>query len=610
MNTKLTILYERLSREDERENESVSIENQKAFLEDYANRNGFTNIVHLSDDGWSGTRWDRPSYLKLIEEVERGNVGACITKDMSRIGRDHLRVGLLLEQFRECNVRFIAVNDNVDTDKGMDDFTPFRNIINEWVARDTSRKIRTIFSARTAQGKHVTGALPYGYLHDPSDRQKWILDEVAAPIVKRIYQSIIKGKSIAKISEELTNEKVLTPNAHWRTIKESTSMGKVGADPYRWSTATIIAITKKQEYMGLNVLNKTTKENYKAKRKQTPKEDLIIFKDMHPIIIDEETWHIVERLRKTKRSTSKLDGETNPLTGVLYCADCGQKLYHKKGSAGRDNQPHHEYVCSSYRHYSRTCTCHYIRIVVVEKLILTAIQRVSRYVKENEQEFVEKLRETSTILQAETVKSNRKRIGNATRRRADISGLVKKLYETYAIGKIPEEHFTELIADYQKEQQTLDTEIQKLQTEIEEYNTESIKADKFTQLVQRHTELSEFTPLLLNEFIEKVVVHEAVKIDSKREQKVDIYLNFIGQFEPPLTEEEQRAEIPKRTSKKKLRCEMTEEEVQRLRERDIARYAKKVAGKKAAEKAERVAILKGTKYDSQKQEELPIDEIA
>lgn len=388
MNTKLTILYERLSREDERENESVSIENQKAFLEEYAIRNGFTNFIHLTDDGWSGTRWDRPSYLKMIEEVERGNVAACIVKDMSRIGRDHLRVGLLLEQFRECGVRFIAVNDNVDSDKGMDDFTPFRNIINEWVARDTSRKIRAINDARTKDGKHVTGALPYGYLHDPQDRQKWILDEEAAPIVARIFQSIISGKTVTRIAEELTAEKIMTPNAHWKHIGESTSMGAHNADPYKWSTATVINLVKKQEYMGWCVLNKTIKENYKAKRKAAAPEDMIIFKDAHPAIIDEETWNIVQRLRETRRRPERIGGEPNPLTGILYCADCGEKMYHKKGNTGRPNQPHHEYVCSSYRHYSRSCTCHYIRVPVIEKLILTAIRRVSGYARENEAEFI------------------------------------------------------------------------------------------------------------------------------------------------------------------------------------------------------------------------------
>jgi len=218
MNLKLTILYERLSHEDARETESVSIENQKLFLEDYAVKNGFLNFVHMTDDGWSGTRWDRPGYMKMIEEVERGNVGAVIVKDMSRLGRDHLRVGLLLEQFRECGVRFIAVNDSVDTDKGTDEFLPFRNIINEWHARDTSRKIRAIFGARTAQGKHVTGALCYGYLHAPNDRQKWIVDEDAAPIVQRAFRGIIEGKTLTSIADEFTAENILIPTAHWAKI--------------------------------------------------------------------------------------------------------------------------------------------------------------------------------------------------------------------------------------------------------------------------------------------------------------------------------------------------------------------------------------------------------
>lgn len=599
MNTKLTILYERLSREDERENESVSIENQKAFLEEYAIRNGFTNFIHLTDDGWSGTRWDRPSYLKMIEEVERGNVAACIVKDMSRIGRDHLRVGLLLEQFRECGVRFIAVNDNVDSDKGMDDFTPFRNIINEWVARDTSRKIRAINDARTKDGKHVTGALPYGYLHDPQDRQKWILDEEAAPIVARIFQSIISGKTVTRIAEELTAEKIMTPNAHWKHIGESTSMGAHNADPYKWSTATVINLVKKQEYMGWCVLNKTIKENYKAKRKAAAPEDMIIFKDAHPAIVDEETWNIVQRLRETRRRPERIGGEPNPLTGILYCADCGEKMYHKKGNTGRPNQPHHEYVCSSYRHYSRSCTCHYIRVPVIEKLILTAIRRVSGYARENEAEFIQRVRETSVISQEAAVKESRKKISKAKRRRDEVSGLIKKLYEAYASGKIPEKHFSELLTGYDAEQETLDTEIAELQTAIDTYNTDSVRADKFMELVKRHTEFTELSASLLNEFVEKVIVHEAVKINGKREQTVDIYLNFIGKFDVPLTEEERQEEAPKRKSRKKPRHEMTEEQRQRERERDHRRYAQKVAAKKAAEEAQRAAILQGTIYEAQ-----------
>jgi len=389
MNTKKTILYERLSHEDGRENESVSIENQKAYLEEYATRNGFTNLVHMADDGYSGTRWDRPAFMKMMDEVERGNVGAILIKDMSRLGRDHLRVGLILEQLREMGVRLIAVAEAIDTDEGEDDFMPFRNIIAEWHARDTSRKIRAIFGARTAQGKHVTGAVPYGYLHDPQDRQKWILDPEAAPIVKRIFQSIINGKNMTKIAEELTAEKILTPNAHWRNIGAVVSMGAHPADPYKWAVATIIVILKKEEYMGWKVLN-----------------------------------------------------------------------------------------------------------------------------------------------------------------------------------------------------------------------TDSVRADKFIELVKRHTEFTEFLVALLNEFVEKIIAHEAVKIDGKREMKLDIYLNYIGKFELPELEEEQaqEEEAPPRTSAKKLRREMTEEELQRARENDHRYYTRKVAAKKAAEEAARAAILQGTPYEIQPQE--------
>ena len=397
MNTeKLTILYERLSREDERENESLSIENQKAFLENYAIKNGFKNFVHLTDDGISGTRFDRPAYMKMIEEIESGNVVCCITKDMSRIGRDYIQVGLLLQKFQECGVRFIAVNDSVDTDKGIDDFTPFRNIINEWVARDTSRKIRAINEVRTKDGKHVTGAVPYGYLRDKNDKQRWILDEEAAPVVERVFKSIINGKSITQIADELSSENILIPTAHWQKVSAG-MRSYPDAHPTKWSAATIIVITKKQEYMGWKVLNKTVKENYKSKRKKVSPEDMLIFKDSHPAIIDEETWNVVQRLRETRRRPERITGEPNPLTGILWCADCGAKMYHKRGRSDPSHKPHHEYVCSSYRHYSRSCTCHYIRVAVVENLILETIRNVSGYVRKNETEFMERVRKTSAV---------------------------------------------------------------------------------------------------------------------------------------------------------------------------------------------------------------------
>ena len=598
---KLTILYERLSHEDGRENESLSIENQKSYLEEYATRNSFTNLVHLTDDGWSGTRWDRPGFLRMMDEVERGNVQTILIKDMSRLGRDHLRVGLFLEQLREMGVRLIAVAEAIDTDKGEDDFMPFRNIIAEWHARDTSRKIRAIFGARTAAGKHVTGAVPYGYLHDPQDRQKWIVDEDAAPIVQRIFRSIINGKSLTRIAEELTAEKVLTPNAHWKNIGAVVSRGAHNADPTKWSIPTVIQILKKEEYMGWKILNKTGTESYKSKKRQATPENKLIFKDAHPAIIDEETWNIVQRLRETRRRPERIGGEPNPLTGVLYCADCGAKMYHKQGNTGRPNQPHHEYVCSSYRHYSRSCTCHYIRVSVVENLILETIRRVSKYARDNEADFMKRVRKESELQQEAAVKESRKKLTKSKRRREEVSSLIKKLYESYAADKIPEKHFSELLTGYDTEQETLDREIEKLQAEIDRYNTDSVRADRFIELVKRHTEFTEFSAALLNEFVEKVIIHEADKSSGQRIQQVDIYLNFIGKFELPELEEQQE-EAPPRTSKKKLRREMTEEELKRARERDHIRYARKVAAKKAAEEAERVAILQGTSYEIQPQE--------
>ena len=600
-NEKLTILYERLSHEDGRENESLSIENQKAYLEEYALRSGFKNLVHRTDDGWSGTRWDRPGFLQMTEDISRGSVGQILIKDMSRLGRDHLRVGLFLEQLREMNVRLIAVAEGIDTAKGEDDFMPFRNILAEWHARDTSRKIRAIFGARTAAGNHVTGALPYGYLHDPKDRQKWIVDEEAAPVVKRIFRSVIAGKNIAKITEELTAERILTPNAHWKSIGERTSRGAHNADPYKWSSATVINILKKEEYMGWKVLNKTETENYKSKQRKPTPENRLVFKDAHPQIIDEETWNIVQRLRGTKRRVYKPDGEPNPLTGILYCADCGAKMYHKRGTSGRPDQPHHEYVCSGYRHYSKSCTCHYIRVEVVEQLILDAIRRASRYAIENEAAFIQRVREEAALQQEAAVRESRRRLTKGKRRREEISRLIKKLYESYAADKIPENHFSELLTGYDAEQKNLDAELERLQAEIDRYNTDSVRADRFLELVKRHTEFTELTPTLLNEFVEKVVVHEAVKIEGKRTMQVDIYLNFIGKFDLPEQEAAQAA-TPEKKRKKKLRREMSEEQREILRKRDKERYARKTAAKKAAEEAARAEILKGTAYELPPQE--------
>jgi hypothetical protein len=372
--------------------------------------------------------------------------------------------------------------------------------------------------------------------------------------------------------------------------------GKPTANPNTWAAATIRCICEKEEYLGWKVLNKTTKENYKNKKRRPNPEGKLTFKDNHPAIVDEETWNLVQRLRETRRRPERITGEPNPLTGILFCADCGQKMYHKQGVTGRDNQPHHEYVCSSYRHTSRSCTCHYIRVPVVENLILTAIRRVCGYVRKNESEFVRRVRQESEIQQETAVKENRKKITKSKRRRDEINSLIKKLYESYAAEKIPEKHFSELLAGYDTEQAALDTEIEKLQEAIDSFNTDSVRADKFIELVKRHTEFKEFSAALLNEFVEKVVIHEAVKIDGVRTMKVDVHLSFIGKFELPEWEEIQ-VESAKPKGTKKLRRDMTEEELTLERERDRVRYAKKVAAKKAAEQARRAEILKGTSFE-------------
>ena len=597
-NTKQTILYSRLSREDERANESLSIENQKQFLEEYANKHGFTNLVHLSDDGWSGTRWDRPGMTKLLDEVDKGTVSTVLCKDMSRAGRDFLRVELLMEKFRETGVRFIAINDNVDSNNGMDDFTPFRNIINEWVARDTSRKIKAVFGARTANGYHVSGAIPYGYLHDPNDRQKWVLDEVAAPIVKRLFLGIIAGKSPTQLAKELESEGVLAPSSHWASI--GAGMRKFPkAKPTQWAVQTITSILSKEEYIGRKILNKTTKESYKTKKRNPNPDGKLVFEGAIPAIVTEEEWTVVQRLRETRRRPQRVTGAPNPLTGILFCADCGKKMYHKQGYHDKHHKPHDEYVCSSYRQHSKDgrCTCHYIRVEVVEKLILDTIRRVSELALGNEEEFVERVRQESVLQQEAMVKDNKKKLTKSKRRREEITGLVRKLYETYATGKIPESQFTGLLEGYDKEQANLDKDIEKLQADINTFNTESVKVGHFMKLVKKHTGFKEFTPLLLNEFIEKVIVHEAVKINGKRKMQVDIYLNFIGKFELPIEEVEE----PQKTigSKgRKLRRDMTPEELEHEREIDRRAYAKKEAARIAKEQAQRAAILAGTSFET------------
>ncbi len=563
---KITALYERLSRDDELQGESNSITNQKHFLEDYARKNGFVNIRHFTDDGVSGTTFDREGFQSMIAEVEAGNVAVIIVKDMSRFGRDYLKVGFYTEvMFKEKGVRFIAINNGIDSSNQQDsDFTPFLNIMNEWYARDSSRKIQAIFKARMQEGKRVSPSVPYGYRRDPDDKQHLIIDPEPAAVVRRIFKLILEGNGVNRIADILYADKILIPSAYAEKYYPENQHSKSFHDPIRWTNQTIIHILEKREYMGHTVLGKTISESYKTKKRRKATEDeLMIFENTHEAIIDEETWNNVQRLIETKRRPKKNGAPPCRLSGLLYCADCGSKLSHRYNSRNKYDADN-SYGCSSYRQYTRNCTMHYIRVSVVEKLILETIREVSAYALSNEKEFVKKVREASDVQQEATMKEYRRRLGKAKRRHEELDDLVKKLYESFATGKIPEKHFDRLLSGYDAEQTALEAEMQELQTGLDRYGADSVRADRFLELVKRYTDFSELTTPMLNEFIEKVVVHEADKSTGDRVQKVDIYLNFIGAFTVPKMEAALTAEQEAR-EQRKLQARNREREQNRLR---------------------------------------------
>ena len=534
---KFTALYERLSRDDELIGESNSIKNQKQLLENYAHKNGYSPIRHFTDDGVSGTTFEREGFQAMIAEVEAGNVSAVIVKDMSRLGRDYLKVGFYTEvMFKEKGVRFIAINNGIDSANQQDsDFTPFLNIMNEWYARDASRKIQAVFKSRMQDGKRVSPSVPYGYLRSPEDKQKLIIDEEPAAVVRRIYQMVIEGKGVTAIADILTAEKVLIPSAYAKIHCPENNHSKGFTNPYLWSATAVSYILEKQEYMGHTVLGKTVSVSYKTKkRRKAEPDELMIFKNTHPAIVDEETWYLAQKLRKTVRKPS-YDRPPHPLTGLVYCADCGHKMTHRQPSPTKKKKYDADdaYICGSYRQRTRNCTMHFIKTSVLWELILTAIREVSDYVRQDEQAFIDKVQQTSTVQIAETQREQKRRLAEATERNGELNTLIKKLYEGNATGKIPDKHFERLLAEYDREQTALETEIEDLQEQIDSFNEDSTKADKFIAVVRRYTDFTELTTPMLNEFIEKVVVHEATGGRTDRKQKIDVYFNFVGQVELP-----------------------------------------------------------------------------
>ena len=569
---KITALYSRLSKEDARENESLSIENQKAYLEDYSMKNGFTNIRHFIDDGTTGVHFERDGWQELIAEVEAGNVAVCVLKDMTRFGRDHVQVGLYMEMFRKQGVRFIAIGHGIDSNiPDSLEFAPFINIMSEWYSRDNSRKLKAAFKIKGNSGKRTTNHAIYGFIKDPDDRTKWIIDEEASVLVRRMFHMTLEGMGPYQIARQFASEKIQCPAHYLSQRGQGTGHTKTIDDPFLWRGTTVREILAKPEYMGDTVNFRWQKDSYKDRRpKRTPESERVIFENTHPAIVDRETWHTAQRCRKTVRRTDTF-GEANPLTGILFCADCGAKLYNRrrpytatrKTADGREykRSPEDFYNCSSYKlakqTYTSRCTSHHIQTAVVKELVLGAIQSVSGLVRENEAEFIRQVREDSTIRHEATVKAHRKQLTKSEKRYAELDNIIRGLYEDKINGTLTAKRFETLAAGYESEQEQLESQIESLQTEIDTFDTDSDNADKFINIVKKYTDLTELTAPMLHEFVEKILVHEADKSSGERVQKVDIYLNFIGKFDIPEPEPtaEELAEIEQRRAKREKKRE-------------------------------------------------------
>jgi len=534
---KITALYCRLSRDDELQGESNSVSNQKMILQQYAENNGFDNIQFFVDDGVRGTTFDREEFQRMMNEIESGNVACVITKDLSRLGRNYIEAGRHREIFSEYGVRYIAIHDNHDSNNDNDGIsTPIKEMMNEFYSRDCSRKIKAVFKARMSEGKRVSPSVPYGYLRDPNDKQKLIIDPEPAEVVRRIYNLVMDGKGVKIIADILSEDKILIPAAYAEKNCPENKHCKAYADPTRWSGTTVTHILEKRDYMGDTVLGKTISENFKTKkrRKATP-EELMIFEGTHPAIIDPEQWHNVQRLRQSKKRPRKGKAPPCRLSGLLWCSDCGKKLsirYHPP-KEGKNKTEILAYSCSSYRQLHTNCTMHYVNVNVVEDLILSAVRRACAYVRKYEGEFVEKVTQMSKSQQTETTRETKRQLNKSTLRVAELDGLVKTLYESFASGSIPEKHFKRLVTGYDEEQAKLEQDIATMQAELDGIATENINVDKFIKLVKKHTDFAELTTPQLNEFVEKIIVHEGVGKGKERVQKIEIHFNFIGEFVTP-----------------------------------------------------------------------------
>ena len=593
-NEKITPLYERLSRDDELQGESNSISNQKQMLEDFARRNGLPNPTHFTDDGISGTRFDRPGFLAMMEEVEAGRVEAIVIKDMSRLGRDYLKVGQVMEVLRQRGVRLIAINDGVDSLKGDDDFTPFRNIMNEFYARDTSRKIRSVFKSKGMSGKHLTGTVIYGYLWDEK-REHWLVDEEAAEVVRRIFSLTLEGYGPYQIACKLSADRIEIPVVHLARFNEGVNRSKPVKDPYGWGSSTIVNILKKREYLG-HTINFKTRKHFKDKKSHYVSEDeWTIFENTHEAIIDQQTFDLAQKIRSNVRRYPNGWGEAAPLTGLLYCADCGGKMYvHRTNNGKRISQ----YTCSNYTKVPCGTLCptqHRINESAVLTLVSDTLRAIAEYSRNDRTEFIHTVQETQVAQQSADISKKRRRLAAAQKRAGELEKLICKIYEDNALGKLPDARYRALDAQYAKEQDALEIEIAELEKAVTGYEQSQKSAEKFIALIDKYENFDTLTNTMLNEFVEKILVHERARKGSQdTTQEIEIHFNFLGRYIPPslqpvpLTPEEQEELRKKEERKDRLHQNYLKRKASGAQKQ----YEDKIKAKKKAEMDAKKALIR------------------
>ena len=525
-------LYERLSRDDNMDGESYSIGNQKKLLTKVAKEKGYTNLVHFFDDGISGVTMDRPGFADMIQQLEQGKAAAVFVKDLSRLGRNYIEVGRLTEEFfPNHDIRLVAVSDNIDTDEGENELAPIRNLFNEWYARDISKKRRISNKIKGNAGEPM-GQPPYGYIKDPENPKRWIVDEEAAQVVRRIYRMTLEGVGTEQIAAKLEEDGVLTPRAYWHS-KGINRPGKVkDLPPTHWNSSSVIKMLSVQEYCG-DILNfKTYSKSYKNKKRlENDRENWAIFKDVHEPIIERAVFEQVQQKRGKMRKRQAKDGERSMFSGLLVCADCGSNLHFH---FNQGNPEIKYFNCSNYKGNRGTCgSTHYVRVDFLEQVVLGEIRRLTKYAGLYDDDFLKEVIGHSRQAEETERRLKEKELKSLLARDDELDGLFERIYEDNVSGKLSDDRFAKMSRRYEEEQKELSEKIKKLRSEIEKQNSRATSTDMFVSIVRKYTRARKLTPRMLNELVEKIEVYNAEKIDGEWVQRLRIHYNCVGEMNIP-----------------------------------------------------------------------------